>query len=146
MSFSFLFIYLLTVVLIVVISSYFGGGILAPFFIAIPFGLFVLVPINQINDLLADKICILFSPDNKIVITKPEKEQKGRNNLKYMVVYEVKATCPTCEKIYGFVDSVYLEKVKKNKRNRVIGICMNNPLEHRYSFDKDTLIGQKLED
>lgn len=58
-------------------------------------------------------------------------------------VVSVMATCPVCEEQYQLVDSVRLDRYGFFD-NRIIGICLNNPTMHRYTFDKDLMSGYRL--
>jgi hypothetical protein len=56
----------------------------------------------------------------------------------------VDGTCPVCLNQYSLKNSVQLENHSLFNR-RIIGKCLNNPREHKYSFDKDLMTGQRLE-
>lgn len=62
--------------------------------------------------------------------------EKGR--IKRLAVKVYKAKCPVC----GY--RVDIKSVGLPFRARLIGICDNNPLEHKYSFDFTTQKGSKL--
>ena len=59
-------------------------------------------------------------------------------------VVTVSANCPICKKRYGLESSVLLEE-KGLLNNQIIGVCHNNPMMHRYSFDKDLMAGERLQ-
>lgn len=48
------------------------------------------------------------------------------------------ARCSICD------ETVYLHKGEPEYRNRIIGRCKGNPVEHLFTFDKVTLIGKPL--
>jgi hypothetical protein len=56
----------------------------------------------------------------------------------------VDGTCPVCLNQYSLKNSVQLENHSLFNR-RIIGKCLNNPKEHKYSFDKDLMTGQRIE-
>ena len=56
----------------------------------------------------------------------------------------VDGTCPVCCSQYNLKNSVQLEHHSLLDR-RIIGKCLNNPREHKYSFDKDLMTGQRIE-
>ncbi|TFH92859.1 hypothetical protein [Vibrio ouci] len=62
--------------------------------------------------------------------------KEGR--IKRLAVKVYKAKCPVC----GY--RVDIKSVGLPFRSRLIGVCDNNPLEHRYSFDFTTQKGTKL--
>ncbi|EGA70241.1 hypothetical protein VISI1226_13456 [Vibrio sinaloensis DSM 21326] len=62
--------------------------------------------------------------------------KEGR--IKRLAVKVYKAKCPVC----GY--RVDIKPVGLPFRSRLIGVCDNNPLEHRYSFDFTTQKGTKL--
>ncbi|OAJ95897.1 hypothetical protein [Vibrio bivalvicida] len=62
--------------------------------------------------------------------------KEGR--LKRLTIKVYKAKCPIC----GY--RVDIKSIGLPFRSRLIGICDNNPLEHRYSFDFTTKKGSKL--
>ena len=62
--------------------------------------------------------------------------KEGR--LKRLTIKVYKAKCPIC----GY--RVDIKSIGLPFRSRLIGICDNNPLEHRYSFDFTTQKGSKL--
>lgn len=59
-------------------------------------------------------------------------------------VVTVSANCPICNKQYGLESSVLLEQ-KGLTNSRIIGVCYNNPMMHRYTFDKDLMTGERLQ-
>lgn len=59
-------------------------------------------------------------------------------------VVTVSADCPICAELYKLRESVLLER--KGFLNReIVGVCTNNPMMHRYTFDKDMMRGKRLE-
>ncbi|WP_305857240.1 hypothetical protein [Balneatrix alpica] len=59
-------------------------------------------------------------------------------------VVTVSANCPICNAMYGLESSVLLEQ-KGLANSRIIGVCYNNPMMHRYTFDKDLMTGERLQ-
>ena len=60
-----------------------------------------------------------------------------------LTVMVVSADCPICNKLYGLEKSVMLEQ-KGFFNIRIIGECWNNPMMHRFTFDKDLMTGNKI--
>tara|TARA_R110001583_G_scaffold53694_1_gene165237 strand:+ start:438 stop:1442 length:1005 start_codon:yes stop_codon:yes gene_type:complete len=63
---------------------------------------------------------------------------------RHLSVVTVSANCPICNEKYGLENSVFLEQ-KGLTNSRIIGICYNNPMMHRYTFDKDLMTGERLQ-
>lgn len=72
----------------------------------------------------------------------------GANNPssteRHLSVVTVSANCPVCNDKYGLESSVFLEQ-RGLTNSRIIGICYNNPMMHRYTFDKDLMTGERLQ-
>lgn len=63
---------------------------------------------------------------------------------RHLSVVTVSANCPICNEKYGLKGSVWLEQ-KGYINSLIIGVCSNNPMMHRYTFDKDLMTGERLQ-
>jgi hypothetical protein len=63
--------------------------------------------------------------------------------LRKLNVLQVSADCPICLAKHGLSDTVTLRH-KGMLEPKLIGCCYNNPTEHRFSFDKDSLLGRQI--
>lgn len=59
----------------------------------------------------------------------------------YVIVTEYEAFCPIC-KSYGKNSKIKIDFDRK--KHRFIGSCVQNPLEHKFSFDYVTLRGKRI--
>ena len=80
-------------------------------------------------------VCI--SEITRVVASDPSKTERR------LSVVTVSANCPICNAKYGLDSSVLLEH-QGLAHSRIIGVCYNNPMMHRYTFDKDLMTGERL--
>lgn len=106
-------------------------------------------PTLKILRLITRKITIVDSirlPSSSVCIS--EITSLAANNPaateRHLSVVTVSANCPICNEKYGLENSVFLEQ-KGLTNSRIIGICYNNPMMHRYTFDKDLMTGERLQ-
>lgn len=106
-------------------------------------------PTLKILRLITRKITIVDSirlPSSSVCIS--EITSLAANNSaateRHLSVVTVSANCPICNEKYGLENSVFLEQ-KGLTNSRIIGICYNNPMMHRYTFDKDLMTGERLQ-
>lgn len=59
-------------------------------------------------------------------------------------VLTVSADCPVCHAKYDLQSSVILDQ-EGLTNSRILGVCYNNPMMHRYTFDKDLMAGKRLQ-
>lgn len=111
--------------------------------------LLLMPPTLKILRLITRKITIVDSirlPLSSVCIS--EITSVGANDLptteRRLSVVTVSANCPICNEKYGLENSVLLEKTGLTN-SRIIGICYNNPIMHRYTFDKDLMAGDRLQ-
>jgi hypothetical protein len=60
-----------------------------------------------------------------------------------LVTGVIRADCPVCLQKYGIKNSVIVER-KYAGFGPFIGKCLQNPQEHRFSFDKDLMVGERV--
>jgi hypothetical protein len=105
-------------------------------------------PAVNIIRLLTRKIAILDSirlPLSSVCISEISRVVKHRapTTERRLSVVTVSANCPVCNEKYGLENSVQLEQIGLIN-SRIIGVCINNPMMHQYSFDKDLMTGTRL--
>lgn len=104
-------------------------------------------PLTVIADLLIHKIAEVdvskLSAVALSVICKSSQSGLIVDAKRQLVTAEIRATCPICRYKYGVTDSICIER-KYMIFGPFIGRCLQNPQEHKYSFDKDLLSGKRL--
>lgn len=115
----------------------------------LPVWLLIYYPTKNIINLSMKKITLLEhfnQPASAVCISEIVKEQEAKEYQKVkrlLVSAKIVATCPICCQKYNVTDSVILEHdTFLNKR--IVGVCLNNPQEHRFTFDKDQMSGTRL--
>lgn len=93
--------------------------------------------ITLVDSLTLPLSSVCISEISGAVTTKPA--QVGRR----LSVVTVAADCPICSTVYGLQNSVLLEQ-RGLFHHRIIGVCSNNPMMHRFTFDKDLMAGERL--
>lgn len=89
----------------------------------------------------------IFLPSDYVCISELSNIEKASDSVftieRSLTFSVVSADCPICKRMYGLENSVSLI----NKRifgTFIIGTCWNNPMMHKYTFDKDLMEGDKL--
>ncbi|WP_077285932.1 hypothetical protein [Cognaticolwellia aestuarii] len=106
-------------------------------------------PAWNIIKLATQKIALIehiFQPVGAVCISKVKNVKDSDSFLdieREILSVVVDATCPICFHKYNLKDSVQLESQSLFNR-RIIGKCLNNPKEHRFTFDKDLMTGNPL--
>jgi hypothetical protein len=106
-------------------------------------------PIWNIIQLHLNKTVLLvhvLQPLSAICISKVRKVHDNENYLdvdREILCVEVDGTCPICYSTYQLKHSVQIDH-QSILSGRIIGKCLNNPIEHRFSFDKDLMLGKKI--
>ena len=106
-------------------------------------------PIWNIIQLHLNKSVLLvhvLQPLSAICISKVKKVHDNESYLdvdREILSVEVDGTCPICYSTYQLKHSVQIEHQSILSR-RIIGKCLNNPREHRFTFDKDLMQGYKI--
>ncbi|MBW3139564.1 hypothetical protein KUV56_08555 [Ferrimonas balearica] len=106
-------------------------------------------PIRNLISLAKDKVTLLdhlFTPVGSVCINEiiPGAEEVELHKAKRRLVsLDVVADCPICREAHGVTCSVVLGR-RQFYSARLVGECLNNPKEHRYTFDKDTMRGNKI--
>jgi len=106
-------------------------------------------PAWNIIKLATQKIALIehiFQPVGAVCISKVKNVKDSDSFLdieREILSVVVDATCPICFHKYNLKDSVQLESQTLFNR-RIIGKCLNNPKEHRFTFDKDLMTGNPL--
>ena len=104
------------------------------------FLLFFRYLIDALNNSITTLPDIMLPLSLKSAVLQYELKAPGRKEgrFKRLTIKVYKAKCPVC----GY--RVDIKSIGLPLRSRLIGICDNNPLEHRYSFDFTTQKGSKL--
>jgi|GEM_PF-2358481 len=107
-------------------------------------------PTTKLIKLIHRKIVVIDdirSPLSAVCISEiaklPAEGEAANRVLRRLSVVVVSADCPICSRIHGLRKSVYLEQ-HILFGGPILGICSNNPMMHRYSFDKDLMTGERL--
>jgi len=125
------------------VSHNFGYVLVASFIAGVLMSL-VISPLQKTYEVIDKKICLLDSIKSKLLISEPKPNQYAKSAVRDVFAYHVEANCPICVSKYHLRNSIQLEKKRIHKIKRVVGICNNNPVEHRFTFDKDTLKGVSI--
>ncbi|WP_157890275.1 hypothetical protein [Marinobacterium aestuarii] len=109
--------------------------------------LFTYAPSTNLLRLFTRKIVLLDAirlPVSSICISEitkiPAEDDRPANVERSLSVVTVAADCPVCFQLYGVRDSVLLEQ-KGLLNSWIYGACTNNPMMHRFTFDKDLMTG-----
>lgn len=106
-------------------------------------------PVWNVIKLATQKIALIenvFQPIGAVCISKVKNLKDSDSFLdieREILSVVVDGTCPICNHKYNLKNSVQLESQSLFNR-RIIGKCLNNPKEHRFTFDKDLMNGEKL--
>jgi len=106
-------------------------------------------PVLNVIKLATQKIALIehiFQPIGAVCISKVKNVKDSDSFLdieREILSVVVDGTCPICFHKYNLKNSVQLENQSLLNR-RIIGKCLNNPKEHRFSFDKDLMTGNPL--
>ncbi len=106
-------------------------------------------PAWNIIKLATQKIALIehiFQPVGAVCISKVKNVKDSDSFLdieREILSVVVDGTCPICFHKYNLKNSVQLESQSLFNR-RIIGKCLNNPKEHRFTFDKDLMTGNQL--
>ena len=106
-------------------------------------------PAWNIIKLATQKIALIehiFQPVGAVCISKVKNVKDSDSFLdieREILSVVVDGTCPICNHKYNLKNSVQLESQSLFNR-RIIGKCLNNPKEHRFTFDKDLMSGNQL--
>jgi hypothetical protein len=106
-------------------------------------------PAWNIMHLSINKLTLLehiFQPVGAVCISKVSNVNNEEEYLdidREIMSVIVDGTCPVCRSQYNLKNSVQLENHSIFNR-RIIGKCLNNPREHRFTFDKDLMRGYKI--
>jgi hypothetical protein len=96
-----------------------------------------------------NKACLIehiYSPCSAICISEiiPSEDIILNKSIKRRLVTRiVEGDCPICTAKHNLEKSVMLENHGLFTK-KIIGVCSNNPKEHRFSFDKDLMSGVRL--
>jgi hypothetical protein len=142
----FLFLPVLTILLVIIYP-------LMPSMVAL-IGLLILIylliasPAFKIIRLVMQKIVVVNSirlPLSSVCISEITKvlPEDGTATERHLSVVTVSADCPICDHKYGLKKSVLLEQEGVFGK-RIIGECLNNPIMHRFTFDKDLMAGDRI--
>lgn len=107
-------------------------------------------PVWNVIKLATQKIALIehaFQPVGAVCISKVKNVKDSDSFLdieREVLSVVVDGTCPICSHQYNLKNSVQLESQSLFNR-RIIGKCLNNPKEHKYSFDKDLMTGRRIE-
>ncbi|MFD2231349.1 hypothetical protein [Alkalimarinus sediminis] len=144
--FCIIFIGVVPIVVGLAISSLFQpiGYTLAASLVAGALMSFIVFPLKKTYDVIDKKLCLLDSIKSKVLVSQPTPNQDAYTATRDVLAFHIEANCPVCISKYGLKNSITLEKKRVQGRKRVIGICNNNPVEHRFTFDKDNLTGVRL--
>lgn len=113
------------------------------------FCMFIMNPVRYLLSISINKACLIehiFSSVSTICISEviPSDKAKNSDNLERRLLTRiVEGDCPICMAKYQLEKSVLLEN-KGLFRKKIIGVCSNNPKEHKFSFDKDLMAGEKI--
>jgi hypothetical protein len=112
--------------------------------------LLLVTPFMTLFALMSSKVSLMtgfLDPDSTIcisdIVAAPADEGLKSKPIRQLVVATVYADCSICSQRYNLRSSVHLTETFRFP-TKIIGICYNNPTMHRYSFDKDTMLGVKL--
>ncbi|MGV2871473.1 hypothetical protein [Colwellia sp. E150_009] len=106
-------------------------------------------PVWNVIKLATQKITFIehvFQPIGAVCISKVKNVKNSDSFLdieREILSVVVDGTCPICNHKYNLKNSVQLESQSLFNR-RIIGKCLNNPKEHRFTFDKDLMTGNPL--
>ncbi|BDY03353.1 hypothetical protein [Ferrimonas sp. YFM] len=106
-------------------------------------------PIKNLLAVALRKVTLLehvMSPYGSICISEVKKTNQcidSKYVKRELTSFDLTANCPICHRTHKITKSISLEK-QSLFNSRLIGVCVNNPLEHRFSFDKDTMEGCKI--
>ena len=119
--------------------------VLAAFTVLLSAQLLLTPVVLKILRVMVRKIVIVDSirlPLSSVCISEVEGVSKSDPSTatRKLSVVTISADCPTCKALYGLEKSVWLEQ-KGFINGSIIGVCHNNPMMHRYTFDKDLMAG-----
>lgn len=101
----------------------------------------------KVIDLMQHKIAELdFSDISLFALSVVTENSRGLSIEKVerrLVTGVIRADCPVCLQKYGVKNSVMVER-KYTVFGPFIGKCLQNQQEHRFSFDKDLMVGERL--
>ena len=113
------------------------------------FCILIFNPIRYLINIALNKACLLShlsSPISTVCISEiiavtevTKSEDLGRR----LITRIVEGDCPICLNKHKLEKSVLLDNPGLFSK-RIIGVCINNPREHRFSFDKDLMTGVKI--
>jgi len=99
----------------------------------------------KVIDLIQHKIVELDFSDLSLfalsVVTENSRGLSIEKSERRLVTGVIRADCPVCLQKYGIKNSVIVER-KYNVFGPFIGKCLQNPQQHRFSFDKDLMVGE----
>jgi hypothetical protein len=105
--------------------------------------------LKKVIDLLLHKIAELDFSDMSLfalsVVTENSRGLSIEKAERRIVAGVIRADCPVCLQKYGIKNSVIVER-KHAVFGSFIGKCLQNPQEHRFSFDKDLMVGEASAD
>lgn len=105
---------------------------------------------NNVTQLVTNNITCIYTidtPSSSICIARPLEATNTKypknENFKELTFIEVFADCPICKHYAGQTRTIVLHD-HVFIGSRITGICKNNPKLHRYTFDKDAMIGMPV--
>jgi hypothetical protein len=111
---------------------------------------FISGPTGKLLKLITRKIVVvddIRTPLSAVCISEiaklPADGEAPNRTVRRLSVVTVSADCPICSRVHGLKQSVQLEQ-RVLIGGPIIGVCINNPMMHRYSFDKDLMAGERL--
>jgi hypothetical protein len=142
------FLVLPVLTILLVINYPLMPGMMALISLLILMHLFVASPALKILRLVMRKIVVVDSirlPWSSVCIAEITKvsAEDGTAIERHLSVVTVSADCPICDHKYGLKKSVHLEQ-DGILGKRIIGECLNNPIMHRFTFDKDLMAGDRI--
>jgi len=126
---------------------------LIPLYPALAITVFCVITFNPTRYLIniaLNKACLLShlnTPISTICISEiipVSSVTKSEDLSRRLMTRVVEGDCPVCLNKHKLEKSVLLDNPGLFSK-RIIGVCINNPQEHRFSFDKDLMVGIKID-